>query len=249
MEPVFNSYSEYYNLFYHDKDYNGEVEYINKLLKRFEAPGKKILELGSGTGIHGSLLAKKGYTVDGIELSPTMVEQSISCDGFTNQIGDIRNHKLSNKDYDIAISLFHVVSYQTSNNDINSLFKNVFEHIKPGGLFVFDTWYSPAVLSLGVETRIKRAENENVKIQRVAESKIEYRNNKVDVNFTIGVLNKKDQTYSEFNELHPMRYFSEPEIKMLAQNNGFEFIHSEEFVSGNKPNANTWGVCFILRRI
>ena len=45
-----------------------------------------------------------------------------------------------------------------------------------------------------------------------------------------------------------MRHFSIPEIKLLAEFSGFEFLKAEEFVTGNEPSPVTWGVNFILRK-
>ena len=38
----------------------------------------------------------------------------------------------------VYLSLFHVVSYLTTDKKINSLFKNVYKHLKTNGLFIFD---------------------------------------------------------------------------------------------------------------
>ena len=75
-----------------------------------------------------------------------MVNSAKLIKGFTCQVGDITNVNL-NKEFDNIISLFHVVSYLTSNYDIKNLFLNANKHLKKGGLFIFDIWYSPAVLN------------------------------------------------------------------------------------------------------
>jgi hypothetical protein len=46
-----------------------------------------------------------------------------------------------------------------------------------------------------------------------------------------------------------MRHLSVPEIKMIAENNGFEHLKSEEFLTGNVPNKNTWTICNIFKKI
>jgi hypothetical protein len=46
-----------------------------------------------------------------------------------------------------------------------------------------------------------------------------------------------------------MRHFSICEIQLLCNLSGFELIQSEEFLSANKPDTNSWGVCFVLRKI
>jgi ubiquinone/menaquinone biosynthesis C-methylase UbiE len=62
---VFADYARYYDLLYRDKDYAAEAEYVAGLIRKFHPAARSILELGSGTGIHASLPAEKGFTVHG----------------------------------------------------------------------------------------------------------------------------------------------------------------------------------------
>ncbi len=41
--------------------------------------------------------------------------------------------------------------------------------------------------------------------------------------------------------------YSVPEIDLLAKMTGFTLLGAEEFMTGNKPSQDTWGVNFILR--
>ena len=102
--PVFDAYSRYYDLLYQDKDYEGEVEYIDSLLQAYDVSGCELLEFGSGTGKHGRLLAEKGYNITGIELSDSMVQKAQRTDGFTCQQGDIRTVNLG-RSFDAVLAL------------------------------------------------------------------------------------------------------------------------------------------------
>ncbi len=110
---------------------------------------KSILNLGCGTGKHDYLLAERGYNVTGIDLSEAMIGVAMNkldtCT-ITNkpifQQGDIRSVKLEKK-FEVVISLFHVMSYQTSNEDLEQSLRTAFEHLEDGGVFIFDCWYGP----------------------------------------------------------------------------------------------------------
>jgi len=56
-----------------DKDYAAEAEYVARLIRSSVPTARTILELGSGTGRHGRLLAAMGFDVHGIERSAEMV--------------------------------------------------------------------------------------------------------------------------------------------------------------------------------
>lgn len=70
---AFGAYSRYYNLFYQDKDYPGEAEYVNGLIRKHHPGATTILDLGCGTGRHDLLLAKMGYEVTGVDRSEEML--------------------------------------------------------------------------------------------------------------------------------------------------------------------------------
>jgi SAM-dependent methyltransferase len=249
MSHNFQDYSKYYDLLYKDKDYNGEAEYIHRLIKKYGGNANTILELGSGTGKHAHLLAGKGYQVHGIERSVDMVKiaEQYASASVQFDVGDICSFSLQRK-FDIAISLFHVISYLTTNEELIGAFSNVSAHLKPGGVFIFDVWYSPAVYHQLPETRIKRLSNDEVNIIRLAEPVTHVRQNVIDVNYEIIIENKQYRSSSALKEKHPMRHFSEPEIALLASGPGFMVIHAEEFLTGNIPGVDTWGVCFILQK-
>lgn len=245
--PFDKQYSKYYNLIYADKDYSKEVDYIDGLLKKFQPSAKSLLEYGSGTGGHGILLNAKGYDVFGVERSSEMAEVARHR-GLQCEVADITNFSLSRK-FDACISLFHVISYINDNDQLIRVFKNTKEHLKPGGHFIFDVWFTPAVLHQVPETRVKKIENDEIEVLRIASPSIDHVKNVVGVHYHIIQKDKQSGQYSEFRELHNMRHFGVPEIILLASATGFQLVACEEFITGKSPSEATWGVSFILKSI
>ncbi|NCA87963.1 MAG: class I SAM-dependent methyltransferase [Gammaproteobacteria bacterium] len=247
----FDAYGRYYDLLYQDKDYAAEVAYLDQLLRRHGVAGPEILEFGSGTGKHGRLLAERGYRVTGIELSPRMVAQAQAQTqvnpGFTCQQGDVRAVQLG-RHFNAVLSLFHVVSYQVTNPDVQAVFARAAEHLRPGGLFVFDIWYSPAVYRQRPEVRVKRLADAGVEITRIAEPRLYPNENRVDVLYTIFARELATGVTATFSETHPMRHFSLPELDLLATTAGFDRRDAEAFLSGAPPGEDTWGVCLVYAR-
>lgn len=250
---VFDQYARYYDLLYHDKDYTAETDYVAASLRRFAPQAEHILEFGSGTGIHGRLLAQKGYHLTGIERSPEMVARAMQSTinpapgTFICQQGDIRETIVDGY-FDAVISLFHVISYQTSNDDLFATFQNASRHLKSGGLFMFDVWYTPAVLSQRPTVRVKRMEDNNIKLVRIAEPAMLPNENIVEVHYTVYIEEKATGHISNLTEIHPMRHFSQPELNLLASQTGFTPLHGEEFLTGKQAGEDTWGVWFVWRR-
>ena len=144
MAEIFDFYGRYYDLLYADKDYHSEVTYVADTLRKHGVAEGNLLEFGSGTGIHGRMLSSLGYKVHGIELSHEMIKKATQSKGFTCENGDIRAIRIPRK-FNAVVSLFHVMSYQTTNLDVENVFKSAAQHLETGGLFIFDFWYSPAV--------------------------------------------------------------------------------------------------------
>ena len=245
---LFDDSGNFYDLLYEDKNSDIEIDYIEGLFSKFSRDVKNILELGSGTGRHGSRLAKKGFSVVGIEKSRTMVSMAKNEEGFEIQIGDITQINLKKK-FDIVLSLFHVLSYQTKNKQIDDCFRVANEHLEIDGLFIFDFWYAPAVQFQKPEIRLKKFENEKIKITRLAEPINKYNENIVLVKYNFWIEDKINSKLKKFEEVHPMRYFSIPEIEFYSDKYNFEIIKVEEWLSKREISEKTWSPCIVLRKI
>jgi SAM-dependent methyltransferase len=255
-DDTFQRYSRYYDLLYRDKNYAKEVEYVAGTLRNCLPGARGILEFGSGTGRHGRLLAEYGYEVVGVERSPTMAvgaeriggEAGSGCCGkFDCVQGDIRTASVG-RAFDAVLALFHVVSYQTSNDDLVLTFRNASRHLRPGGVFLFDVWHGPAVLMQRPEVRVKRVEDGTVSLTRIAEPVLDTRASVVDVRYTMLVKSKSDEKLVSFQEDHRLRYLFPSEIDLIARQTAFNVELSEEFLTGAKPSESTWGVAYLLRK-
>lgn len=245
----FKEYSKYYNLLYKDKDYKTETDYIDKLLKRYTLNSNYLLDIGCGTGKHAALMSDKGYKVYGIDLSETMLSEAN--DSFGKKIsfskGDIRDFKLD-KSFDVITSLFHVMSYQTKNDDLYNSFDSVYNHLNENGYFIFDCWYGPGVLNDHPKVKVKRMSNDDVDVVRIAEPLFHPNESIVDVNFDITIKKKSDQSSINLTELHPMRYLFKNEIEMLCDIYKFKFIDYFAWLTFEKPSEKDWYVVFVLQK-
>ena len=244
---VFNNYSLYYDELNGVKDYAKEVAYLVTKLEQFNCRTQKLLELGSGTGKHAIELIKKGFHVDAIELSQDMIDVGLVSKKYRPHQGDIKTFKLDHK-YDLAISLYHVVSYLTTDSDVTKALRNVRNHLSSGGLFLFDVWHTAGVYSQRPSMRIRTASIKEGKCIRVANSFVDLKNNTVKVVYDFDIL-ERDGVYKCFSEEHIMRHFSFSEIQRFATKSNFEVIHSEDFLTETPLSLDTWGAFFILKAI
>jgi len=263
--PVFGAYSRYYNLLYRDKDYAAEAEYVSALVKKQLPAARSLLDLGCGTGQHDLLLARKGYEITGVDLSEGMLTVARSQLGALDSRplsgsvpdqhplqslslnfhqGDIRTVRLD-RTFDAVIALFHVMSYQITNDDLRAAFSTVRTHLNPGGVFIFDCWYGPAVLTQRPEVRVKRLEDEATTVTRIADPTLHPNENLVDVNYQVLIRDKTSGDVEEMNETHRMRFLFQPEVEDFLQEAGMRIVDASEWMTGDSPGFNTWGVCYV----
>ena len=251
---VFGNYSAYYDLLYSDKDYAGEAEFVELLIKKYKPDAKSILELGCGSGGHAIELINKGFYIHGIDLSEEMLAVAATrrdqlpgelASKFTLAPGNVQSYR-ANKMFDCVISLFHVISYQPTVAELKAAFITAAEHLDAGGAFVFDVWYGPAVLTDKPVVRVKRMSNDSISVIRIAEPEWHANESLVDVHYTVFIRDRASNVIEELEEVHRMRYLFTSEIEMLAEAAGFTVSNYCEWMTGKSPGADTWGVCFIL---
>ena len=252
---VFAAYSRYYDLLYRDKDYSGEARYVTELIKRHAPNSTRVIEIGCGTGGHARELAALGLRVHGIDRSAGMLEAAdAKLDSVEPEIrarmrfsqGDARSVRLGEK-ADAVISLFHVMSYQTSNADLTAAFATARAHLESGGVFIFDCWYGPAVLVERPAVTVKRLEDVAVSITRIAEPTLNSAQNTVDVNYTVLVYDRKTATVETLRETHRMRYLFRPEVELLLTANDMSLVTAHEWMTDRAPGPHSWAACFVAR--
>jgi SAM-dependent methyltransferase len=260
---VFGAYSRYYNLLYRDKDYQGEAAYVRSLIDRYSPQAVSVLDLGCGTGRHDLLLAQMGYRVTGVDRSEEMLAVAKASPALSSPSmppqqatpaplsldfaqGDLQSVRLG-REFDAVVSLFHVISYQTTNEALAAAMATVRAHLKPGGIFIFDCWYGPAVLTERPAVRVKRMADDAVAITRLAEPVMHPNENLVEVNYHIFQRDLATGAVAELKESHLMRYLFKPEIEQLLKQAGLTLIGSEEWMTGREAGFDSWGVCFVVR--
>lgn len=254
---VFDAYSAYYDLLYGTKDYSAEVDYVAQLMSRYKTHYSQVLELGCGTGLHASLLAKKVISVHGVDQSETMLagaserKKNLPADvasRLTFTKGDIRAFRTDAR-FDVVISLFHVMSYMNSDEDLVFAFHTAAKHLAAGGIFIFDCWHGPGVLHDKPASRTKKFENEKISVTRISYPDMLAGKNIVNVRFDISIKDMASGSTSKLEEIHDMRYLFPEEIIALAKQTHFEMICAEEWLTGSPLSEESWNACYVCRKI
>jgi len=171
---MFDSLAKYYDLIYKEKDYDGEVQFLNEAFIQFKV--KSILDIACGTGEHLVRLDNAGYLVDGMDASTDMIDIASKKLFRPLSIGRMENFH-SPKKYDAIIAMFNSVGYSLNPQLI---FQNVYNHLNDGGVFIFDFWNKPAAQKFFEPYREKTING----IKRISHTK-RYTEDTLEIEFTV----------------------------------------------------------------
>lgn len=125
---------------HYDDTKRGDEEDAVNFLAEYAKEGSA-LEFAIGTGRIACLLTTKGVQVDGIELSPHMVEKLRAKPESKNinvMIGDM-SRATTNRHYPLVYLVFNTIFNLLTADDQIRCFENAARHLTPNGCFIVET--------------------------------------------------------------------------------------------------------------
>ena len=130
-----------------DVGYEKWADYLERHFRKLKQPVRSVVELGCGTGSLTRLLARRGYAVTAIDLSPDMLavaDQKCEGLGVLFLCQDMSRLTLL-EPADAVVSCLDSVNYVTRPAALRRTFRRVYRALAPGGLFLFDAKTPPAL--------------------------------------------------------------------------------------------------------
>ena len=124
-----------------DVDYERWADYVERHFRKPKRPVRSVVELACGTGSLAGLLARRGYSVTAVDLSPDMLavaEQKCRGLDVTLLCQDMSRLDLPPGQTDAVICCLDSVNYVTRPAALRRAFARVYKALAPGGLFLFD---------------------------------------------------------------------------------------------------------------
>jgi SAM-dependent methyltransferase len=243
-------YAAAYDTLYRDKDYAAECDLIECVFRAYAGgPVRRVLDLGCGTGGHAAPLAERGYQVVGVDRSDAMLGQAHARGSAARFVrADILGLDLR-ETFDAVVMMFAVLGYQVANAEVLGALASVRRHLRPGGLFVADAWYGPAVLRQRPTDRVKVQDMPAGQLIRAASGELDVRHHLCSVRYHVWRIDQA-QRVSETTEEHRMRYFFPLELEAFAQQSGLEVLRLGQFPEFDQdPDEASWNVMFAARAV
>ena len=247
-------YAELYDLFYADKPYADEARFVHDCFQKFgRRPTREILEIACGTGRHAFELEKFRYQITATDRSPDMIEvarqRAAEHDSkIVFAVSDMQYPELPAKEYDAVICLFDSIGYLKTDEALRDAFRDIWNRLRPDGLFVFEFWHAPPMLNQYSPMRLRKLETADREIVRTSTTTLDRKNRLASVDYTVDE-HKNDGTSSTFRETHTNRFFFVDEMEALISTANFEPVKFFAGFDQHEPiTEDTWHVVAVARK-
>src|SRR4051794_16295023 len=127
----------FYDLSTHDYGHDEWLANIEATALEHGPGGRRLLDIGCGTGQSFLPMLARGYDVTACDISPGMVERAREASSADVFVADARELPDVGP-FDMAMALDDALNYVLSDEDLETVFEGVARNLRPGGIFVFD---------------------------------------------------------------------------------------------------------------
>jgi SAM-dependent methyltransferase len=217
------NFSRFYDIIY---DQYGSYFDHGFFLDQIKKANGKVLEAGVGTGRFYLDALKQGADIYGLDVSRHMI------DVLLDKLDKSQHYRISEQSiidftYDFKFKLvlapFRVMMHITEKNDQIKALNNVYDHLAPGGKFIFDAFIP------NLEQLLKGIDNQTdfdgeyapgKKLKRRVSTAPDLINQQIMVNFIVEWEDEEEIKIEDWTT--PMRYYFRYELEHLVERSKFQ---------------------------
>lgn len=220
----------------------GFADYSRRVVLRYidqaqtlDWAGRRILEIGCGTGVASWTLSERGFRVTGIDASPHMIAQAEANAPETNTEADVvmiaqEPPQFEQQDMrqfsspigmvDMVIAVDGVINALTSLRELQQTFARVAAALDVGRLFVFDAWTIRGLASaLGTRDHVYYSDSD---LLVMAQHTFDFELLTNQVHYMI--FERQDDLWARADEMHALRAYPVQGIVALLERTGFKTL-------------------------
>lgn len=223
-EQLYKKFARYYDKIYEKMDHQKEAEFIKWAVKTYKnSSGNELLDVACGTGRHAYFL-KNDFKIIGFDISEEMLKiarEKLPDIRFIN--GDMKKMNLEQQ-FDVLICMFSAINYNTTLDELKITLNNFYNHLKEGGILIFDMGINKENWIEGVVS-VDTVVDKNFKLARMCQSHLE--NGVFNSSFVFLV--KEDGRVDFDIDEHKLGVFGMEDVIELMKKTGFEIFISSDF--------------------
>ena len=244
--------AEIYDAVMKDVDYEAWTDLIDELIMLHHHEARDLLELACGTGTMALSMNEIGYyNITATDLSPEMIkkarQKAAQADSNIHfQTLDFLNIDLD-RTFDAVFMVFDSLNYLHSKEEILTLHEQVYNVLKPGGIFIYD-FTTPRNSKKAI--RYLNDEQDTVNNQYTYHRSSRYDEKKrIHTNtFEIEKYNKnKGAAPSIFREEHQQKIYTMNEIMPIIEESPFRLLKAYDSFDMKPAHKRSLRITLVLR--
>lgn len=232
-----------------DAPYESWVEFLCREKERFQAPGIRVLDLGCGTGELSIRMIKQGFDVTGVDLSENMLAVAAERAGEEGLVLPLFQQDMSKLEglpsFDIVTIFCDSLNYLSTPEEVKKTFCQVYRHLNPGGLFLFDVHSTYQIEHIYSNQTFTWNEEEIAYIWDSFPGKEPL---SIEHDLTFFILDDHTGKYERIEELHQQRTYPVNDFMQWLNENGFEVPSITADFTGNPPEETSRRIFFTCRK-
>lgn len=246
---MYSDFAYVYDLLMQDVQYNQWADYIESLFVKFGAKKPElVLDMACGTGNLTLELAKRGYDMIGIDMSPDMLSCAMekSAERGISPLWvcqDMRAIELYGT-MDAILCTMDSLNYIESASDMTLVFQLVRNYLNPGGLFIFDI-NTPYKLEHVLGNNLFYEIRDDITYLWRNEYHSDGKKCIFDLTFFV---KEAEDIYRRLEEEQLQKVWTAEEIRRLLQETGLEFMDVYDAFTQDAPSTLSERVFFIARK-
>lgn len=238
------AFSEFYDEFMQDVQYNKRAEYILSLFEKFDIKPSLLLDVACGTGEFSKEFSQKGIDVIGTDISPEMLSKAREkCPENLFLLQSAEELDLYGT-VDGAVCLMDSLNHITDYEVLKKAFKKISLFLEPQRLFVFDinTIYKHKEI-LGNNAFV--LENEDIFCSWQNQTDEDFLT-EISLDFFCAL---EDGTYERATDEFCERGYTKEQIYEALNEAGFKILAIYDDLSFSEPKEDSERVYYVVRKV
>lgn len=243
----YTSFAAVYDMFMDNIPYEEWASYVISLLREEGIDDGLVLDLGCGTGSLTEILAREGYDMTGIDLSPDMLQ--IAMEKRMESGRDILYLNQDMREFELygtvraIVSICDSMNYLLEKADLVQTLRLANNYLDPGGVFIFD---------LNTEHKYRDILGQCTIAEDREESSFIWDNNfdeETGINeYNLSLfIQEEEDLYRKYQETHYQKAYSLDEVRAAVEETGMELAAVYDAFTRNAPSEDSERVYVIAR--